>query len=92
MTPANAVRAGFGAPHQADVCQLRQGVLDADGVPTKHFLREELTAALQSRGFRILQVEKLEYAWTTEFDSPPDWMQSPYPWDWLVLAAKPRTA
>ena len=63
---------------------------DIDGVPTKHFLREELEAALDARGFKVEAIEKLEYGWNTEFEAPPRWMKEPYPWDWFVTARRMR--
>ena len=65
-----------------------RGVVPVSGVPTKHYLREELEAVLLSFGLRVRAIEKLEYPWRTEFSDPPTWMQEPYPWDWLVVAAK----
>ncbi len=65
-----------------------QGVRFIDGVPTKHFLREELRVHLGDRGFSSVEFTKLPYPWTTEFDNPPDWMAEPLPWHWLVEARR----
>jgi hypothetical protein len=70
---------------------LRQGIIDIDGVPTKHYLKEELVALFADLPFKVLAIEKVEYAWETEFDGPPEWMNEPYPWDWLILLEKTRT-
>ena len=67
---------------------FRTGVLNLDGVPTKHYLREELIVLLRDVGFRISSIAKVEYPWTSELVSPPRWMKEPYPWDWLVLGQK----
>ena len=67
---------------------LGLGVVEIDGVPTKHYLKEELEAMLDQRGFRVSAVEKIEYPWTTEFTAPPRWMKAPYPWDWFVVARR----
>lgn len=67
---------------------LEHGIVHLDGVPTKHYLREELEALLGERGFEVRDIEKIEYPWTTEFDSPPKWMKAPYPWDWFVAARR----
>lgn len=69
---------------------LEHGIVHIDGVPTKHYLREELEAMLAERGFNTLAIEKIEYAWSTEFDAPPRWMKAPYPWDWFVAAQRVR--
>jgi SAM-dependent methyltransferase len=67
---------------------VRQGLVEIDGVPTKHYPKEELIAFLKDKPFEIVSIEKVEYSWDTEFDSPPKWMQEPYPWDWLLVLKK----
>ena len=69
---------------------LEHGIVHIDDVPTKHYLREEIEAMFTARGFAIETIEKIEYPWTTEFDSPPKWMKAPYPWDWFVVARRVR--
>lgn len=68
--------------------ELSHGIVSIDGVPTKHYLQEELEAMLTQRGFTTDTVEKIEYPWTTEFTAPPRWMKAPYPWDWFVVARR----
>lgn len=82
MTPKAAVRAA----HHHNANDLQQGIVTINGVPTKHFLREELIAHLQYRGLHVHEIRKIKYPWSTEFHHPPKWMQKPYPWDWLVVA------
>lgn len=67
---------------------LEHGTVYIDNVPTKHYLKEELEALLDARGFDVLAIEKLEYPWSTEFDAPPKWMKAPFPWDWFVAARR----
>jgi SAM-dependent methyltransferase len=67
---------------------VRDGVLDRGGVKTKLYLREELELLLASFGWTVDAIEKAEYGWSTEFESPPKWMVAPYPWDWVVKATK----
>jgi SAM-dependent methyltransferase len=88
MRPGSAVRSGFGANPKAGRVRVHEGVLRIDKVETKHYLQEELLILLQSRGMRTLEIEKIEYPWTTEFTHAPRWMRSPFPWDWLVVARK----
>mgnify|MGYP001587437404 CR=1 FL=1 len=64
---------------------VANGHLTINRVSTKHHLREELEIALTNAGFKVDEVRKLEYAWTTEFDRPPAWMKAPFPWDWLMV-------
>lgn len=67
---------------------VSDGLINIDNVTTKHYLKEELEVTLPKAGFKIVHLEKIEYGWDTEFDTPPDWMKSPYPWDWMVVAKK----
>lgn len=67
---------------------LNSGNVDIDNVPTKHYLKEELILLLTKEGFRVRNIKKIEYEWTTEFNDPPRWLKDPYPWDWMVLAQK----
>ena len=75
---------------RSDVKQLREGVVPVDDVPTKHYLQEELIVLLEKRGMNILDIQKVEYGWNTEFARPPKWMQAPHPWDWLVVSQKTK--
>jgi SAM-dependent methyltransferase len=75
------------ASHQA-AARLPEGIVPIDGVPTKHFLEEELILQLENRRLRVTDLLKVEYAWSTEFESPPRWMKKPLPWDWLIVARK----
>lgn len=67
---------------------IAQGVVFIDGVPTKHYLETELEVLFNSIDLSIDKIDRLEYDWSTEFDSPPDWMAEPYPWDWLIECRK----
>ena len=86
ISPGSATAARFSAPPSSR--QLRDGVFIIDGVPTKHFLKEELTHVLASSDMTVLESEKIDYPWTSEFERPPKWMKDPYPWDWLIVAKK----
>lgn len=67
---------------------LGEGVVKLDGVPTKHYLKEELEVKLKRLRLTVLDVKKVVYSWRTEFHQPPRWMQEPLPWDWLCVARK----
>ncbi|MRR10474.1 hypothetical protein EG831_10470 [bacterium] len=56
------------------------------GVPTRHFLREELWAGLADVGFRGIAIEKVEYRWADEMVVPPLADRPPFPWDWCAVA------
>lgn len=68
--------------------ELVDGLFGRDGVPTKHYLKEEAVKMLEGTGFRPLSVDKVEYDWDSEFPDAPAWMRDPYPWDWLLVASK----
>jgi hypothetical protein len=67
---------------------IRQGNTEIDGVPHKHYLREELQLLLSKEGFSVEDIQKIEYKWSTEFHKPPRWLKEPKPWDWMVVARK----
>lgn len=87
MSPAAAVVSDFDKTTLFPA-HLHQGIVEIDRVPTKHYLKEELTAILEDLRFKTRLISKVEYGWDAEFNSPPAWMKSPYPWDWLVVAKK----
>jgi len=64
--------------------QVHEGIVNIDNVPTKHYLFTELYAQFNTGNFSMQLLDRLEYGWDTEFESPPTWMQAPYPWDWVV--------
>jgi SAM-dependent methyltransferase len=65
-----------------------QGLININGVITKHYSESELHVLLGQAGLTITALEKIEYEWDTEFNSPPNWMKAPYPWDWLIECKK----
>ena len=67
---------------------LRQGNVDIDGLPHKHYLREELEILMSQAGFRVSGIEKIEYDWRTEFRKPPGWLKKPRPWSWMIVATR----
>ena len=67
---------------------ILQGNFEIDNVPHKHFTREELQLLFNKAGFEVLQLEKIEYPWSTEFNNPPKWLKDPKPWDWMIVLKK----
>ncbi|MCX8491521.1 MAG: class I SAM-dependent methyltransferase, partial [Cyclobacteriaceae bacterium] len=61
-----------------------QGIIHIDNVPTKHYMESEIEVVFRNAGLKVTALEKLEYRWDTEMESPPNWLGKPYPWDWLV--------
>lgn len=76
-----SVLANIGAGAGAGAGAMRVG-----GTITRHFSRAALTAELAGVGLRVRRLERVEYAWTTEFRDPPRWMRGAYPFDWLAVA------
>jgi ubiquinone/menaquinone biosynthesis C-methylase UbiE len=71
--------------HTTDIIQ---GIIYINGVPTKHYSHSEIHVLFEEAGLAITAIEKLEYSWETEFDSPPAWLKAPFPWDWMVECKK----
>jgi 2-polyprenyl-3-methyl-5-hydroxy-6-metoxy-1,4-benzoquinol methylase len=69
---------------------IQQGNAEIDKVTTKHYLKDELFLLLSRKGFVVEDSRKIEYNWTTEFIKPPQWLNEPHPWDWLIIAKKGR--
>lgn len=70
------------------VTDVVQGIMNINGVPTKHYSAEEIHVVFAEAGFQVTALEKLEYDWKTEFSSIPSWLKAPYPWDWMVECKK----
>ena len=67
---------------------IRDGIARVGGARSKHFLEEELEVVFDESGLVAMEIEKVEYSWSSEFEDPPKWMREPYPWDWLISARK----
>jgi len=63
---------------------IRDGIVKKGGTKTKHYLKEELEILAHELGAELCNIQKVEYHWTTEFNNPPDFMNTSLPWDWLV--------
>lgn len=68
--------------------ELIEGIMHINGVPTKHYSQPEIEVIFREAGLTVTAIEKVEYHWNTEMESPPAWMKDPYPWDWLVECTK----
>ncbi|HTF18702.1 MAG TPA: methyltransferase domain-containing protein [Chryseolinea sp.] len=67
---------------------LLQGIIRIDGVATKHYSGPELQVLMNRAGLSLVKLEQLNYHWNSEFAEPPQWMQAPYPWDWMVICRR----
>ena len=66
----------------------RGGIIDCGGIKTKHYLKEEIISTADRFNFRVIDIQKFNYPWSSEFIDPPEWMKDPYPWDWLITLKK----
>ena len=69
------------------VARPEAGTVSIEGVPTKHYTAEELSATLAMSGFRLAKLDRVNYAWSTESLAPPRRMHAELPWDWLAVAS-----
>ncbi|MHC4994302.1 MAG: class I SAM-dependent methyltransferase [Planctomycetota bacterium] len=77
-------------PSRSAAKDILNGVFENGGEPTKHYLRQEMITFLGDTGFKMLEVDRVEYEWDTEFEDPPGWMNEAgvFPWDWMFVAER----
>ena len=85
--------ASIEAPEDSNDADERRGVFQREGVRTKHFRLVDVQAMLAQHGFsRVVQVERVEYSWNTEFEKPTRFLDRDAsvkrPFDWLVVAVR----
>ncbi len=66
---------------RATVSDMRMGVLQLDGVRTKHYFRDEVESMVEDREFELRATLKVEYA-----IEPGD--KEATSWDWMVVARR----
>lgn len=77
-TTTSAIRNSI--EEKATAADMRMGVVQLDGVRTKHYLKEEVVAMVRARHFEIQEVAKVTY--------PPQNDSEFATWDWLVVAKR----
>lgn len=70
--------------NESDSKRVMQGIFNINNIHTKHYSFTELFSFFNTGNFAVEKIDRVEYDWSTEFDSPPSWMQDPYPFDWLI--------
>jgi SAM-dependent methyltransferase len=75
-------------PQTGSIRDLHQGVRPLEGVPTKHYLREELEVMLDEHHFEVSELIKLEHDWATVIADPEQIVAGPPSWQWLVVARR----
>ena len=82
---------GITTSNKKSASNILNGIINRDGVPHKHFLKETFYDVLRCHGFEPKSASKVEYDWNSEFDpkelvhAPIEITRGPYPWDWLVV-------
>ena len=71
-----------------ELTSIVEGIVQINGTPTKHYLREEARVMLKQNKFKPVAEIKVEYGWKEDFEDPPRWLKEPYPWDWLFVAQR----
>ena len=66
------------------IIDILQGLVSIEGHTTKHYTQQEIEVVFRRCGLTVSKIERIEYAWNSEFAKPPQWMKEPFPWDWLV--------
>jgi len=62
-----------------------EGLFAVGGAITKLWTCEEVESLAPALGCRTISVERVEYAWSAEFERPPRGWGAPRPWDWLAV-------
>ncbi len=75
-----------------DSTRFDMGIVTVDGVPTKHYLREELADLMMAQGMETPEIKKIEYPWPYALADAPYDMPPPLPWNWMAVARKPKRA
>lgn len=83
MSPRTAQRKA-----RREMSPLDMGIVQVDGVPTKHHLKEELQDLLRAEGMDVLRTEKIEYPWSYVLEEPPEEMTGNQPWNWMMVAQR----
>lgn len=72
-----------------EIVSLSEGIVRVGGVPTKHFLEDELQDLFSAKGLRDIEISRVSYPWATIIEGVPDTTTQMPPWDWIVTAHKP---
>ena len=70
---------------------VKRGIYRRDDVRTKHYREKEIRSQLQKVKLEVVEVQRVEYSWLTEFDAPVDILEEcldEKPFDWLVIAKR----
>lgn len=75
----------------SEVPSVLDGEVLIQGMPTKHWMQDEITQKVGEAGLIVKRVRRVDYSWESEIESPPEWLDAPHPWDWLIVATRPKS-
>jgi SAM-dependent methyltransferase len=70
----------------------RDGIVSIEGIPTKHFTRNDLSDTLTGLGLQVNRIRRVEYSWRSQAVTPPPELRRTLPWDWIAVARNVRYA
>jgi SAM-dependent methyltransferase len=62
------------------------GVVTIEGMPYKHYARNELRRVLDGAGFIVSRIRRVEYSWRSQGVSAGSSVRRTLPWDWIAVA------
>ncbi len=65
-----------------------RGIVTIEGVPYKHYTKDELRDTLTALGFKVSRIRKVEYSWSSQDVRPGTKFRGKLPWDWIAVAVK----
>ena len=79
---------GASGPGDWRVTSRARGIVTIEGVPYKHYLKDELRDMLVALGFSVSRIRRVEYSWSSQDVRPGPKCRGKLPWDWIVVGRK----
>lgn len=71
-----------------EVVSLPQGLIEMGGVPTKHYLEDEVAEFLTKLKLCDVEVRRVSYPWREALGGAPRNLKAAPPWDWMAIGVK----
>ncbi|WDI30433.1 class I SAM-dependent methyltransferase [Hyphococcus flavus] len=71
-----------------EVVSLPGGIINMGGVPTKHFLKDEIDEFLSRIGLCDVVVSRVPYPWRETIADAPRTLKAASPWDWIAVGRR----
>lgn len=71
-----------------EVASLPKGLINMGGVPTKHYLRDEIAEFLQRLNLRDVKISRVSYPWREALEDAPRNLKAALPWDWMAVGTR----